>query len=190
MRRNSAIIIWVRLELNILRFLPIITSREYSPIENSIKYFLIQRVASIFYIICILLCLIKYSFILELFIFIRIMVKLGAAPFHRWFLSLSKTLNLFTLILISTIQKIIPIVILSSLNLTNSIIIYVCVITVFVIFYSSLLLLRLIKILALSSINNLLWFFIRIISGFQFFYLFLIIYGYLFSIFLFYKNSF
>merc|ERR1711955_179359 len=132
-----------RLELNILRFLPIITSREYSPIENSIKYFLIQRIASIFYIICILLCLIKYSFILELFIFIRIMVKLGAAPFHRWFLSLSKTLNLFTLILI-------------SLNLTNSIIIYVCVITVFVIFYSSLLLLRLIKILALSSINNLL----------------------------------
>merc|ERR1712080_544226 len=77
---------------------------------------------------------------------------------NRWFLSLSKTLNLFTLILISTIQKIIPIVILSSLNLTNSIIIYVCVITAFVIFYSSLLLLRLIKILALSSINNLLFF--------------------------------
>lgn len=174
-RRNSSIIIWVRLEFNILRFLPIITSREYSPIENSIKYFLVQRIASIIYIICILLCLIKYNFILEIFIITRIMIKLGAAPFHGWFLSLSKSLSLFVLLLISTVQKIIPVLIVSRLNIFNIIIIFVCIVTFFVIFYNRIILLNLIKILALSGINNLVWFLVSMLTGIQFFYLLLII---------------
>jgi len=171
-RSNSTIIIWVRLELNILRFLPIITSREYSPMENSIKYFLVQRVASIIYITCVLLCLIKYNYTLELFIAIRIIIKLGAAPFHGWFLSLAKSLRLFVLILISTVQKIIPILITRVLNIFNSMIIFVCIITFLVIFYNSIMLLSLIKILALSRINNLVWFLVRIMRGIQFFFFF------------------
>lgn len=165
-----------------LRFLPIITSREYSPIENSIKYFLVQRIASIIYITCVLLCLIKYNFILEIFMSMRIIIKLGAAPFHGWFLSLSKSLRLFVLLLISTVQKIIPILIVRSLNLFNSMIIFVCVITFFVIFYNSIMLLRLIKILALSGINNLVWFLVRMITGIQFFYVLLTIYRYFYYI--------
>merc|ERR1712037_441713 len=136
-----------------------ITSSEYSPIENSIKYFLIQRIASIIYIICVLICLIKYNFILETFMITRMMIKLGAAPFHGWFLSLSKSVRLFVLLLISTIQKIIPVLIVRSLNLFNSI-----------------MLLRLIKILALSGINNLVWFLVRIITGIQFFFFFFFFY--------------
>ena len=182
-RSNSTIIIWVRLELNILRFLPIITSREYSPMENSIKYFLVQRVASIIYITCVLLCLIKYNYTLELFIAIRIIIKLGAAPFHGWFLSLAKSLRLFVLILISTVQKIIPILITRVLNIFNSMIIFVCIITFLVIFYNSIMLLSLIKILALSRINNLVWFLVRIMRGIQFFYLLLIISRCLYNIF-------
>ena len=102
-----------------------------------------------------LLCLIKFNSILETFIIIRIIIKLGAAPFHGWFLSLSKSVRLFVLLLISTVQKIIPILIVRNLNLFNTIIIFVCSITFFVIFYNSIILLNLIKILALSGINNL-----------------------------------
>ena len=43
--------IWIRLELNILRFLPIISTRENIEIENSIKYFLIQRFASVIFLL-------------------------------------------------------------------------------------------------------------------------------------------
>ena len=168
--------IWVRLELNILRFLPIITSREYSPIENSIKYFLVQRIASIIYITCVLICLIKYNYILEIFMVIRIIIKLGAAPFHGWFLSLSKSLRLFVLLIISTVQKIIPILITRVLNVFSTVIIFVCAVTFLVIFYNRIILLSLIKILALSRINNLVWFLVRIIAGIQFFYLLLTIY--------------
>jgi NADH-ubiquinone oxidoreductase chain 2 len=83
------------------------------------------------------------------------MIKLGAAPFHGWFLSLSKSLSLFVLLLISTVQKIIPVLIVSRLNIFNIIIIFVCIVTFFVIFYNRIILLNLIKILALSGINNL-----------------------------------
>jgi hypothetical protein len=54
-------------------------------------------------------------------------------------------------------------------------IIFVCIITFLVIFYNSIMLLSLIKILALSRINNLVWFLVRIMRGIQFFYLLLII---------------
>ena len=181
-RSNSRIIIWVRLELNILRFLPIITSSEYSPIENSIKYFLIQSAASILYIISVLLCLIKYVYSLEVLIIVRIIIKIGAAPFHGWFLSLSKSLRLFVLLLLSTVQKIIPVLITSILNMVNAVITLVCIITFLVIFYNRIMILRLIKILALSGINNLVWFLVRIIAGIQFFYLLLTIYRYLHNV--------
>merc|ERR1712192_125123 len=186
-RSNSRIIIWVRLELNILRLLPIITSSEYSPMENSIKYFLIQRAASILYIISVLLYLIKYIYSLELLIITRMMIKIGAAPFNGWLKSLSKSLRLFVLLLLSTLQKIIPVLITSRLNIANTMIIFVCVVTFLVIFYNRIIILRLIKILALSGINNLAWFLVRVIAGIQFFfffyfYLLLIIYRYLYNI--------
>merc|ERR1712198_92035 len=91
------------------------------------------------------------------------------------FLSLAKSLRLFVLILISTVQKIIPILITRVLNIFNSMIIFVCIITFLVIFYNSIMLLSLIKILALSRINNLVWFLVRIMRGIQFFYLLLTI---------------
>merc|ERR1712198_533027 len=91
------------------------------------------------------------------------------------FLSLAKSLRLFVLILISTVQKIIPILITRVLNTFNSMIIFVCIITFLVIFYNSIMLLSLIKILALSRINNLVWFLVRIMRGIQFFFFFLFI---------------
>lgn len=171
-RSNSNIIIWARLELNILRFLPLITSREYSPIENSIKYFLIQRFASIIYISCVLLCILKFNYILEIIIILRIIIKLGAAPFHGWFLSLSKSLRLFIFIIVSTIQKIIPIIITRRLNIFRGLIIFIRLIRFLVVLYNRIIILRLIKVLALSRINNLVWFLVSIITGIQFFFIY------------------
>ena len=51
LRVSSNLLLWIRLELNILRFLPIISSKENIEIENSIKYFLIQRWASVIFLI-------------------------------------------------------------------------------------------------------------------------------------------
>jgi len=46
--RNSWFSIWVRLELNIIAFLPIFTARgSLFQLENRVKYFLTQAVASL-----------------------------------------------------------------------------------------------------------------------------------------------
>ena len=49
LRFNSRLFIWIRLEINILSFLPIISSGLNIELENSVKYFLIQRWASIIF---------------------------------------------------------------------------------------------------------------------------------------------
>lgn len=107
---------WVSLEINMLRFLPILVSSEVSPLENSIKYFLVQRLASILFIISVLAGSFNYSCVIEAIVIIPLLIKLGAVPLHGWFLSLVKTVNMYTLFLLSTVQKAIPLVILSTLN--------------------------------------------------------------------------
>jgi len=62
----------------------------------------------------------------------------------------------------------------------NAVIILVCIITFLVIFYNRIIILRLIKILALSGINNLVWFLVRAIAGIQFFFLFIVDYLWVF----------
>jgi NADH:ubiquinone oxidoreductase subunit 2 (subunit N) len=72
-----------------LAFLPIISSEMGVAFENTIKYFIIQRCASIIFLFGVIFCL----FIRNRFILIKrvaIFFKLGAAPFHGWFISILK----------------------------------------------------------------------------------------------------
>jgi len=64
----------------------------------------------------------------------------------------------------------------------NAVIILVCIITFLVIFYNRIIILRLIKILALSGINNLVWFLVRAIAGIQFFFFFFFFFFFLFIV--------
>lgn len=80
--RGSRLMMWLALEMNILRFLPILVSGEISPLENSMKYFLIQRVASILFIMAVLVMSFNYARFIEAGIVLALLIKLGAAPFH------------------------------------------------------------------------------------------------------------
>ena len=178
LRINSNFLIWILLELNIISFLPIISSKEHIEIENSIKYFLIQRWASIIFL--------RRFFFFNLFlnniyivIIFRIFIKLGVAPFHIWFISILKTRSLFILIILSTIQKIIPLIILNNLIIKFEIL-YVIIflnIIVFLIILSRIININ--KILAVSSIRNIIWILFRIIFSLKLIFLFIIIYFFL-----------
>jgi hypothetical protein len=85
---------------------------------------------------------------------------------------LSKSLRLFIFIIVSTIQKIIPIIIIRRLNIFRGLIIFIRLIRFLVVLYNRIIILRLIKVLALSRINNLVWFLVSIITGIQFFFFF------------------
>lgn len=163
-----------------LRFLPILASSEVSPLENSVKYFLIQRMASIIFIMAVLGMSFNYTRVVEILIVMVLLLKLGAVPFHGWFLSLVKTVNIYVIFLLSTIQKIIPLVIMRILNYWIRIIFFVSIISFMVTLFLGLSLLRFFKILALSRINNLVWILISIFRGFQYLALYFFIYAWLF----------
>jgi len=178
LRVTSRLLIWIRLELNILRFLPIISSKENVEIENSIKYFLIQRWASITFLIRFFFFFVVNNnfFIL---INLRLFIKLGISPFHSWFISILKTSSLNTLFILSTLQKIIPLIIIFNTKVNSILILIVIFLTL--IFILSLLpsTININKVLALSSINNIIWLIISTLFSLKIILLFISVYIYI-----------
>ena len=176
LRSRSILVFWTCLELNILRFLPLMTIDGGVAIENSIKYFLIQRIASVFFLISSLIRLFTRYVFINIVIFCSIMLKLGAAPLHGWFLALINTSTARIIIYLSTTQKIIPLIVTSCLEISQSIFASMIMLTVWVVWTNGLSLMRLNNILGLSSIRNLLWFIIRARLNVEIILLFFILY--------------
>lgn len=186
-RFNSRLIIWIRLEINILRFLPIISSGLNIELENSVKYFIIQRWASIIFLIRFFFCNYLFNRFYTLLI-IRIFIKLGISPFHTWFISILKTCSLFILIILSTVQKLIPLIILNNIYINFNLLYFRIIITIIFILFILSSVINLNKLLALSSLGNILWLISRNILSLKLILLFIFIYIYiLLGIYIFYN---
>ncbi len=113
MRRTSLLIFWVSLELNIITFLTLLFFSKTNR-DCLLYYFLVQRIASrIFLGTIFLIHYINNRAYLAL-ITLRIIIKLGAAPLHTWFIYLINNLNWNNLFLLAIVQKIIPFYILAQ----------------------------------------------------------------------------
>nr|AWV83367.1 NADH dehydrogenase subunit 2 [Tanna japonensis] len=147
---------WMGIEMNLISFLPIMmNSMSVYSSESMIKYFIIQSMGSSLLFFSLMF---MFMYNMNYLMVISLLIKMGCPPFHLWFPSVMEGLTWFNCFLLSTIQKMVPIVLISYLNLN---------IMVFILFaclwgslgglmYSSLR-----KIIAYSSIYNLGW----IISG-------------------------
>nr|YP_007317364.1 NADH dehydrogenase subunit 2 [Upogebia pusilla]AGA56141.1 NADH dehydrogenase subunit 2 [Upogebia pusilla] len=110
---------WIGLELNLLSFIPIITMKNNSfSSEASLKYFLIQALGSATIIASASLMLLS-SLNMNLLIETSLLLKMGAAPFHFWFPQVMEGLDWLSAIILMTIQKIAPMVLISY-TLMNS----------------------------------------------------------------------
>ncbi len=114
---SSWIIAWIGLEINLIRFTPLLINKlNPKSIEIIIKYFLVQAIASIV-IILIGLLLINasslniYSYA-GILITISLALKSGVAPFHFWFPQVIEYAEWFQACLILTWQKIAPLILL------------------------------------------------------------------------------
>ena len=166
---------WVALEFNILAFLPIMSSESGMAFENTIKYFLIQRWASIIFLSRILFS-VNLTQNLENIAIFSIFIKLGLAPFHGWFVSIINTCSLWILVILSTIQKIIPIVIVSQIFISVNMVFFFSILNLVVVFSIAMRVVFLNKLLAISSLNNLIWFIFRSQIKFKLFLFFIMIY--------------
>lgn len=110
--------LWVILELNIVRFLIIILI--FSDRDILIKYFFVQALSSLtlifFYSLSSLISLNQTFYTV---IILAGLIKLGAAPFHSWFLLMINKMSWQVIWVFSTFQKLIPLILLRNFSLNR-----------------------------------------------------------------------
>nr|UJH93366.1 NADH dehydrogenase subunit 2 [Conogethes pinicolalis] len=159
---NSWFGCWIGLEINLLSFIPLINnSNNLLSSEASLKYFLVQSIASINLLFCIILKLIimknfESNNFLSIMINSSLLMKMGSAPFHFWFPNIVEGLSWFNNLILMTWQKISPIILLSYYMNKNFLIIIVMLNSIIgAVGGFNQISLR--KLMAFSSINNLSW---------------------------------
>nr|UNY33498.1 NADH dehydrogenase subunit 2 [Lepidurus apus apus] len=121
---NSWFSAWVGLELNLLSFIPIMVTKNNQQLtEAGLKYFLIQALASVVFMFSALFslfCFNNSSYLIIIILMMSLLLKLGAAPFHMWFPVVAEGLSWDKFLILSTIQKINPLLLLMMIPLTHS----------------------------------------------------------------------
>lgn len=112
LRCRNWFLVWMGLEINIIRFIAIIYSRSSEGVEVCLKYFFIQRLGSG------ILIIIFYSEFewFDYIILIILRYKMGAGPFYFWFPSVCDGLEWGCCFLLITIQKVLPLLLISFLT--------------------------------------------------------------------------
>nr|AGA56179.1 NADH dehydrogenase subunit 2 [Polycheles typhlops] len=151
---------WVGLELNLLAFIPLITSKNnlfYS--ESALSYFLIQALGSALLIFSASLLLMEtpfYLFIMSLSLFL----KMGAAPFHFWFPKIMEGLNWPQAFILMTVQKLAPMSLISYISfnfICSSLISLTIPLSAIIGALGGLNQTKLRSLMAFSSINHMAW---------------------------------
>nr|YP_010999268.1 NADH dehydrogenase subunit 2 [Synorthocladius bifidus]WPM93114.1 NADH dehydrogenase subunit 2 [Synorthocladius bifidus] len=187
--------IWMGLEINLLSFIPLMMStKNLFSSESSLKYFLIQALASAIFLFSIILfyLFLNFKIYLMYYNFMMIsstmMLKSGTAPFHFWFPSVMEGLTWNSNFMLMTWQKLAPLMILSyclSLNMMIFIILFSMI-------FGSLgginqTSLR--KLMAFSSINHLGWMISGMINNENIWLIYFLFYSFLnFSIIFMFNN--
>nr|YP_010883372.1 NADH dehydrogenase subunit 2 [Prophantis octoguttalis]WIK99888.1 NADH dehydrogenase subunit 2 [Prophantis octoguttalis] len=159
---NSWFGCWIGLEINLLSFTPLISkSNNILSSEASLKYFLVQSIASINLLFWIIFkMIIMKNFEMNNFISIMInsslLMKMGSTPFHFWFPNIVEGLSWLNNFILMTWQKITPIILLSYYFCKNFIIIII-IFNAIIGAIGGLNQTSLRKLMAFSSINNLSW---------------------------------
>nr|YP_009501970.1 NADH dehydrogenase subunit 2 [Russelliana solanicola]AWU49051.1 NADH dehydrogenase subunit 2 [Russelliana solanicola] len=114
----SWMMIWIGMEMNLLTFIFIImqASTMFS-MESSMKYFLIQASGSLIFLLSLSTNMIFYDEMFKINCLVpplALILKSGMAPLHTWTPEIISKFNLKGLFLFTTLQKIIPMVILFS----------------------------------------------------------------------------
>lgn len=158
--------IWLGLEINLLSIIPLIQIKKRTlSSESTIKYFLVQAIASTIILISVIFIVIKTELTRKIqtqsrFLLIinsALLTKIGTAPFHFWFPEVLEGLDWINCLLILTWQKIAPIVLFIYNMNFNSFTVIVIIASVVISGIIGINQVRIRKILAYSSISHIGW---------------------------------
>jgi NADH-ubiquinone oxidoreductase chain 2 len=176
------------LEVNLISFIPLISSQEniYTT-EASLKYFIIQALASSTLLFLVMIKALSRQNIplngemYEYAIMVPLLLKIGAAPTHWWFPRVMEGLRWTNCLLIITVQKAAPIILISYLIKMNVLTSSFILASVIVGALGGINQTSLRKILTYSSINHTGWMLAASTGGDNLWVLYFIIYSLLTS---------
>lgn len=168
--------VWIGLELNLLCFIPLIIQNSKGG-EIRAVYFLIQACGS-FVLLIRGIRLIRHSLVFKMLINIALLLKVGAAPFHLWYIWVARELGWVQFLILSTFQKVAPLILLTlrEVKYLGGLIYLRIIICGVVRGAGGINSLSFRKLLVYSSINHLGWILIPIIRGSLFWFSYFCIY--------------
>nr|UQJ75079.1 NADH dehydrogenase subunit 2 [Incisitermes schwarzi] len=161
---NSWLGAWMGLEINLMSFIPLISSQEnIFTTEASLKYFIVQALASSTLLFLVTAkALINQTFLVEwgfheYVIMTPLLLKMGAAPLHWWFPSVMEGLSWTNCLLMMTVQKMAPMMLISYLMKMSPLTLMIIMTSVIIGSVGGMNQTSLRKILTYSSINHTGW---------------------------------
>ena len=163
--------VWMGLEINLLSFIPLmINTNNLITTEAALKYFLNQVLASLVLLFLIIFIINNYIFIFFNRIYSHfinliictMLIKLGAAPFHFWLPQVIDKINWANNLVLITIQKVAPIIILSYI-VNSRFLVLIVIFNIIIRAIRGFNQTSLRKIIAFSSINHMGWIFMGLI---------------------------
>nr|UNO54456.1 NADH dehydrogenase subunit 2 [Rhipicephalus haemaphysaloides] len=172
---NSWFIFWLMMEINMMSFIPIINNFKLKNYNAMISYFIIQSFSSSLFFISSFQYDLLNSNMFFILINISILIKLGMIPFHFWLMMISESLSFYSLFILLTIQKIIPLLIIEKFM--NSLMIPLFVLSTFMASVMAMKYKMIKKILIFSSISHQGWILCLIAKKMNFWISYLLMYS-------------
>jgi len=182
---NSWLGAWIGLEINLLSFIPLISDNNRNNListEASLKYFLIQAIASTVLLFAVIIILLESAIIINLIIYSKsiilssLLLKRGTAPFHFWFPNVMEGISWINALILMTWQKIAPIILISYV-LIYPLLRFRIILSVIIGSLGGLNQTSIRKLMAFSSINHLGWILAAIIYRESLWLIYLLIYS-------------
>nr|YP_009907530.1 NADH dehydrogenase subunit 2 [Bothrogonia tongmaiana]QLI54087.1 NADH dehydrogenase subunit 2 [Bothrogonia tongmaiana] len=114
---NNFIMLWSGLELSLMSFIPMMSSKNLLSSESMMKYFIVQSMSSSIMISGLVLMGIN-TMQSEYLIVTSVLIKIGMAPFHNWMLTVIEGMSYQMILIMLTMMKVPPLMVISYMNVT------------------------------------------------------------------------
>nr|ATI10821.1 NADH dehydrogenase subunit 2 [Cryptophyllium tibetense] len=159
---NSWFIVWMGMEMNLMSFMPLMMNSEnISSKESMMTYFMTQTIASMLLMMSIVMMMWKSSINenelfnnKEMMMLLSLMMKSGTSPLHFWLPKTMEGLKWSSCLMLMTLQKMIPLMLLTKVIKINTFSMTVVMTSMIVGAIGGLNQTSLRKLMAYSSISN------------------------------------
>nr|YP_009344623.1 NADH dehydrogenase subunit 2 [Entylia carinata]APU51888.1 NADH dehydrogenase subunit 2 [Entylia carinata] len=114
MSSNNWMSMWLGMEISMMSFIPLMSSKKKLSSESCMKYYIIQSLSSSIMMMGIIMISLNLNF--NMILILSIFMKLGMTPFHNWVLSIVEGMNYSNMFILFTFMKMAPMNMMSYIN--------------------------------------------------------------------------